>query len=197
MFANSMNEISLFETRRSSARKPSYRPAVEALEERVVLDSTGDIVPTSLDSTATTTSTPSPQAAVMFQLLQGQTALLQQVGRVAYGQRQPTRRFAIQGQRILNGFTGVGRMLLETGDLKNDPQLRALGNALLKVDDELRNALQKIDTLALNRQIRSGASAVARVAVRNQIQSLVNQAQTALREATAPLQQTFGPLLGQ
>jgi len=62
MFGSTMSEISLFDTRRSSPRKPSYRPAALALEERVVLDACCCCCICPLPDPVPVESTPGPAA---------------------------------------------------------------------------------------------------------------------------------------
>jgi hypothetical protein len=131
MFRNTMTEFRLSGNRNASATT-SFRPAVEALEERVVLNGMG--------------MTPSSADALLFQIFQGQGALINTIEH--HGKF--TKRFIGNALQIERGLYALAKDVLLTADLSNDPLAVQLGQSILTTDDQVQPRLLELD-LAVGR----------------------------------------------
>jgi hypothetical protein len=146
MFQSALNEFRLHGSHNGS--KASFRPAVEALEERTLLcDSTGACT---MGPGGPQMADPSTTDALLYSILQGQAALLARMG-----QRFSSGNFGRVFIRNTMVFERVlmheASDLLTTADLANDPAAVQLGRAIVATDDQIQPAILELDKLVSQR----------------------------------------------
>jgi hypothetical protein len=187
MFRNDLADVNLFGGHRAASPRPPFRPAVEALEERVVLDAT--------ESLAASSHGPATQADFFAQgLLQALTGLQNTL--LKREQNGPTIKlpFLKNFQKIQNGLRHQLVNLLSVSDTANDPYLVQVATQFSALDQTLQAEWQQARQIATARANQRLLQAISGIGGQMALQQAENQL---LQQGNQLAQQAKQFLFGQ